>query len=224
MIHRITLLILGLAVAAPLHAQTHSDILEAIKLPRAADEAREEGVPEEDVRIAIEGAFKRGVPASETKEVMSESSRTVRENGPIDNFGAFVQAQLDRGLRGRELAAAIHTEHARRGIGKGKKLKSSKGEKGAKAGEVERERAETERGRGGADDWVNEKAKGEAEAKVSDPDTGTDRAEQREKKVREKESQGKKKGHGRQGGSGQKAASILSAGVVRWTGELRYRP
>jgi hypothetical protein len=215
MIHRTVLLALGLAVSAPLHAQTHRDIIDAIKLPRAADEAREEGVPEKDVRTAIEGAFKKGVPASETKEVMNQSTRAVRENGPIDNFGAFVQSQLDRGLRGRELAAAIHAEHARRGIGKGKKLKRSKGWKGANPGEVERARTEAERGRGQADEWVNEKAKGKAKAKVKDPGEGGDREQEREKKVKEKQSKVKKKGRGRQGGRSANADTESSAGVVR---------
>jgi hypothetical protein len=36
MIHRTALLALGLAVAAPLQAQTHSDILEANDMTRAA--------------------------------------------------------------------------------------------------------------------------------------------------------------------------------------------
>jgi hypothetical protein len=215
MIHRTALLALGLAVAAPLQAQTHRDILEAIKLPQAADEAREEGVPEKDVRVAIEEAFKRGVPAAETKEVMVQSTRSVRENGPIDNFGAFVQSQLDKGLRGRDLAAAIHAEHARRGIGKGKKLKGSKGWKGANPGEVERARTEAERGRGGPDEWVNEKAKGKAEAKVKNLGEGGDREQEREKKVKEEEGKAKKKGAGKQGGSGAKADTISSAGVVR---------
>jgi hypothetical protein len=176
---------------------------------------REEGVPEKDFRVAIEGAFKRGVSASETKDVMSQSTRAVRENGPIDNFGAFVQSQLDRGLRGRELAAAIHAEHARRGIGKGKKLKGSKGWKGANPGEVERARTEAERGRRQADEWVNEKAKGKAEAKVKDPGEGGDREQEREENVKEKQSKAKKKDSGKQGDRSAKGETVPSPGVVR---------
>jgi hypothetical protein len=44
----------------------------------------------------------------------------VKAGAPKENFGATVNALLARGLRGRELAAAIHAEHARRGIGQGK--------------------------------------------------------------------------------------------------------
>lgn len=98
------------------------DILRAIDLPRAAAELREAGVPIDEVQRAIETARRQHIPAAETEEVLSETSRAVEEHGPIDNFGAFVQAQLDGGLRGRDLAAAIRAEHQRMGIGKGKRL------------------------------------------------------------------------------------------------------
>jgi hypothetical protein len=95
-----------------------SDILHSILLPRTSQILRESGVPDEEVQSVIEAA-------------------SVREHGPVDNFGAFVQDQLAAGLRGRDLAAAIHAEHARRGIGKGKKLESKKA----------RGKAQAERGR-----------------------------------------------------------------------------
>lgn len=110
-----------------------ADILRAILLPRTSEELREEGVPEEEVEAAIWSARQQGVPAAETQEVLEESRDAVRDNGPIDNFGAFVQTQLDAGLRGRDLAAAIHAEHARRGIGKGKKLESKRGRSSGRA-------------------------------------------------------------------------------------------
>jgi hypothetical protein len=98
------------------------DILRAIDLPRAAAELRAAGVPIDEVQNAIETARRRRVPAAETEEVLSETSRAVEEHGPIENFGAFVQTQLESGLRGRDLAAAIRAEHQRNGIGRGRRL------------------------------------------------------------------------------------------------------
>ncbi len=129
----------GAVFASTLPAQETTirpNILEAILLPRVSDSLRKEGVPEDEVRIAIEEAMRKRLPPAETKQVLDETARSVRESGPIDNFGAFVQTQLDAGLRGRELAAAIHAEHARRGIGKGKKLGVEKARGGPKAEKV----------------------------------------------------------------------------------------
>jgi hypothetical protein len=42
-------------------------------------------------------------------------NKAIREHGPVDNFGAFVQRRLDEGLRGRDLADAIRAEHAAHG-------------------------------------------------------------------------------------------------------------
>ncbi len=136
MTQKLITLVAAAVFASSLHAQetpTKPSILEAILLPRVSDELRKEGVPDDDVRVAIEEAMRKRLPPDETKQVLDETARTVRETGPIDNFGAYVQTQLDSGLRGRELAAAIHAEHARRGIGKGKKLKVEKARGGPAA-------------------------------------------------------------------------------------------
>ncbi len=151
----------GAVFTSTLQAQettTRPNILEAILLPRVSDSLRKEGVPEDEVRVAIEEAMRKRLPPAETKQVLDETARSVRESGPIDNFGAFVQTQLDAGLRGRELAAAIHAEHARRGIGKGKKLGVEKARGGPKA----------ERARGGP---KPEMARGGIEAEDSMADT-----------------------------------------------------
>lgn len=99
-------------------------ILQAIALPTVSEILRDRGVPVEEVEATIFGAREKGVPADETAGFLEATARAVEENGPIENFGAFVQAQLDAGLRGHELAQAIRAEHARRGIGRGKKLES----------------------------------------------------------------------------------------------------
>ncbi len=104
------------------------EILRVLGLPRMADSIRDAGVPAEEVEGVFRSARAQRIPAIETAEVFEESLRAVREHGPMDNFGAFVQVQLASGLRGRDLAAAIHAEHARRGIGKGRRLQKAPGE------------------------------------------------------------------------------------------------
>lgn len=94
-------------------------LVKASKLPRKATEVRAKGVPASDVKEAMAAAKSKGVKAGDMAEVAEEHGKAVDEHGPIDNFGAFVKAKLDEGLRGRELAAAIRAEHAKRGKGKG---------------------------------------------------------------------------------------------------------
>ncbi len=113
-------------VATPLIGQEQSSILDrilgAIDLPRIVDSVQARGgIPEEEIRVILGEVMRRGVPAAETGEVLEEADAAIREHGPVDNFGAFVQAQLAQGLRGRALAQAIREEHGRRGIGKGKR-------------------------------------------------------------------------------------------------------
>jgi len=90
-------------------------LLRAIRLPRTADEARQAGIPDDQVREAIDVVRGHGIDAGDAQLVLEEEVRSVKENGPIDNFGAFVRSRLDSGLRGRELAEAIRAEHAARG-------------------------------------------------------------------------------------------------------------
>ena len=92
-------------------------IRNAARLPEAAGEAREAGIPEEEVGKVITEARRRNMSAEEVGTVLMESAASARQNGPVDNYGAFVQSQLDKGLRGRELRDAIHAEHAARGKG-----------------------------------------------------------------------------------------------------------
>lgn len=138
-------LLIGLGIVTispPLAAQDvvqeGADILRAILLPRVSEILRERGVPVEEVESAIEGARRSGVPASEATEVFEGAVVSVEENGPIENFGGFVQQQLERGLRGRELADAIRAEHAARGIGRGQRLESARpgGGRGGPPGEA----------------------------------------------------------------------------------------
>jgi hypothetical protein len=93
----------------------------AMQLPAIVDSVKKNsGMPEREVHDVIAEIKRRRMPASEARDVLRESNAAIRDHGPVDNFGAFVKARLDAGLRGRALAQAIRQEHARRGIGKGR--------------------------------------------------------------------------------------------------------
>lgn len=122
---RIWILALATAfAAAPSAAQESSggaltSVLKALLLPRTTQEARTLGVPESDIRAILDKARERRLPAAAVNELLDGENKAIREHGPIDNFGAFVQRRLDEGLRGRELAEAIRAEHVAHGKGKG---------------------------------------------------------------------------------------------------------
>lgn len=105
----------------------------AADLPVLAHELRGQGVPDGDVGKAIAAAKGKGLKAEEAADVLEEADKDVKEHGPVDNFGAFVQSKLDEGLRGKELAAAIKAEHVAKGKGKGHGKHGKDGEHG-KAG------------------------------------------------------------------------------------------
>ena len=115
----VTLLTMLFLLPAPLAAQSVLDqIRDALRLPAIAADARQSGVPDAQVSDVLDQIRRRRLPAGDASRVLDEELRAVREGGPVDNFGAFVQTQLDAGLRGRALAEAIRAEHARRGIGR----------------------------------------------------------------------------------------------------------
>lgn len=100
----------------------------AVNLPAIVDSVRHHGgISEEDMRTVLGDVMQRRVPASETRDMLAQADSAIREHGPVDNFGAFVQAQLAAGLRGKALAKAIRQEHQRRGIGKGKMIEPKGG-------------------------------------------------------------------------------------------------
>ncbi|MFO7892562.1 MAG: hypothetical protein R6U63_02410 [Longimicrobiales bacterium] len=114
--------------AADSQAVAVAEILQAIQLPDVSEVLRERGVPMEEIEEMIDAARARGVTAGESTDVLEETAEAVEDTGPIENFGAFVQEQLQAGLRGRELAEAIRAEHRSRGIGQGNKLESRRGQ------------------------------------------------------------------------------------------------
>lgn len=132
--------------SSPLAGQTPdwlSRILSAAELPVSTAQARIEGTPSDVINTVLDVLIGAKVPAGEAHEVIDEERAARRENGPVDNFGAFVQSQLAAGLRGRELAAAIHAEHAARGKGPG-----GKGQGGVVGGRGGKDGAATPSGHG----------------------------------------------------------------------------
>lgn len=130
-------------LAAPAGAQEQpsrdSRIWDILNLPQAVDEGRRAGIPSGSIWGVLDSLRRRGVPAADAGQIVRAEVDAVKTGAPPENFGKFVNAQLARGLRGRELAAAIHAEHARRGIGRGRDKPQTGG-------------AETGRARGGAPD------------------------------------------------------------------------
>ena len=130
--------LMSLAVSA--YAQTSAEKDQASRewlqkvfgMPGRADEIRKTGVPESEVRSIFDVLVGRNLPPQEVDEILVAHRDAAREHGPTDNFGAFVQSQLDKGLRGRELAAAIKAEHVARGKGKYKEKDKDKDKAKAK--------------------------------------------------------------------------------------------
>ncbi|MEX0692419.1 MAG: hypothetical protein WD043_11310 [Gemmatimonadales bacterium] len=89
-------------------------ILEGLRLPTLAAEARRAGVAEAGVRALLDRLRRGGVPADEAAWIVGEEVESVRTGAPTDQFGGFVRRQLEAGLRGRDLAEAIRAEHRTR--------------------------------------------------------------------------------------------------------------
>ena len=129
-------ILLGLLVL-PSWAGESTDLTKAIELPARADGLRKAGVEEGQLREALQAARDENLAADEAEEVLEPAEKAAKENGPVDNFGAFVRERLHEGLRGRELARAIHEEHQKNGKGRGhgpdgERGKGPDGEKGGK--------------------------------------------------------------------------------------------
>jgi hypothetical protein len=117
--HRLLTIAL-LFAAAPLVQVPDSTpaVLWALRLPALVMEAREAGITEVLVREVLDGLRRRGLPAEEAALVLWEEVDAVKAGESKDNFGAFVNRQLDAGLRGRALAEAIRAEHRAQGKGR----------------------------------------------------------------------------------------------------------
>lgn len=153
----VLLLLATVALAQDESAGRREDILAAAELPEKAQALCDKGVDRAEVKKAIEATKEKRLKARECREVLEEAGRAVDEHGPVDNFGAFVRSQLDRGLRGRELAAAIRAEHQARGKGKGHARKPAEagkpddkgGERGGRSKDDEPREDESKDDKGG---------------------------------------------------------------------------
>ena len=95
-------------------------IADILSLPRTADAGRRAGVPSSVMERVLDSLRRREVSAADAEEILRREINDFDRDGDRDNFGAFVNSQLALGLRGRELADAIHREQDRRGIGRGR--------------------------------------------------------------------------------------------------------
>jgi hypothetical protein len=132
---RVLLLAGALCAASPLLAQgtppvqspapqaataADSAILRALQLPTMMQRAREAGAPDSSLRAIVDLMRRRGIPPAEASEAIEIEVDAMNATGERDNFGAFVRAQVESGVRGQELAARIRAERARRGMGPGR--------------------------------------------------------------------------------------------------------
>lgn len=102
-----------------------------LDLPRHAQELRDAGVPADQVREALHAQRDADVKAEDASEALhAEKERIDKGEKPMENFGAFVKGKVAEGVRGKDLAAAIHAEHAARGMGGPPEGKGPDGEHG----------------------------------------------------------------------------------------------
>ena len=135
----LALAVAGLAAASPLRAQDGRTSLAerlaaAVALPAAARELRAAGVPSGEVAVALEALGARTVPADEARGVLLTAAEAASARGPIDNFGAFVRSQVQAGVRGRDLSAAIRNEPSRRGRAVGQGRDTATDKRGGRSG------------------------------------------------------------------------------------------
>jgi len=105
------------AQSQPLDSAALAALQRVLKLPQSTADAREAGVTDSIIRIVLREARRHGIPAGDAQEAVEVETDAVKAGAPKDNFGAFVQAQLAAGKRGRDLAEAVRAEHAKQGHG-----------------------------------------------------------------------------------------------------------
>lgn len=111
-------------VAAPqtrVPTAADSAVMRALELPQIFQRARDAGIPDSSLRGMIDAMRRRGIPTEEAIPAVEMEVEAVEAGGPKDNFGSFVRAQVESGLRGQELAAAIRAEREARGMGPGRR-------------------------------------------------------------------------------------------------------
>lgn len=126
--------------AAPAGAQgVEVDLDLIVEMPLATAYAFDAGVPGDELLVLTRSLVDAAVPPREFIEVVTLApvayrvERVERAGGQVarrrtggPGLGAFVQAQHARGLRGTELASAIHRELRRRGVPAGPKVRRAR--------------------------------------------------------------------------------------------------
>lgn len=95
-----------------------SAVMRVLELPRILQRARAAGARDTTVQDLMDIIRRRGIPPEEAIPAIELEVETIEAGGNRDNFGAFVRAQVESGLRGRELAEAIRAEKQARGMGR----------------------------------------------------------------------------------------------------------
>jgi hypothetical protein len=110
-------------VAVPLAAQTvpqsnaEDQFVQRLQalfdLPRITASLRDVGVPDSTVRSLLYAMDDAKLPEPQEVAALTVARDAAQQNGPANNFGAFVQRRLAAGDRGQVLAKAIRAEHLR---------------------------------------------------------------------------------------------------------------
>ena len=103
-------------IAASTAAPAAEPLLGALDLPQTAEALRQDGLPPEDVRMALDAARAKKMSAAAAAQTMRDSHDAVRHHGVPPGMGPFVRAQIEAGLTGKDLAEAIRKECEARGI------------------------------------------------------------------------------------------------------------
>jgi hypothetical protein len=129
-----------LVPAAPAGAQgLEVDLDLIVEMPLATAHAFDAGVPVDELALLTRSLVVGAVPPREFIEVVTlapvayrievvelDGDRPAPRRIQRPGLGAFVQAQHDRGLRGTELAGAIHRELRRRGVPAGPEVRRAR--------------------------------------------------------------------------------------------------
>ena len=149
-----------------------SAILRALEFPRIMQRARAAGAADSTLRGMLEIMRTRGLPAHDATAAIETEVEMLEQGGNKDNFGQFVKSQVEAGLRGRELAASIRAERARRGMGPDRAERAERAE-GQRGNRPERAGARPE-GRGGRPDDAEARpsVRGRPDGAAAPPVTG----------------------------------------------------
>jgi hypothetical protein len=87
----------------------------AADLPTNASALRSAGVPEAEVRTAVEGASKARMSAADISDAFAAVGKHIETYGPFDGFGAWFVQVVQTGDRGPALMDDIEVEYQTRG-------------------------------------------------------------------------------------------------------------